>query len=29
MLRIEHFSKTYPGGKKAVDGVSIKEDPLG
>lgn len=23
MLTIEHFSKTYPGGKKAVDDLSL------
>ena len=27
MLRIEHYSKTYPGGKKAVDDLSLHVRP--
>ncbi len=27
MLRIEHFSKTYPGGKKAVDDLTLRVAP--
>ena len=27
MLRIEHFSKTYPGGKKAVDDLTLQVRP--
>ncbi len=27
MLRIEHYSKTYPGGKKAVDDLTLHVRP--